>query len=111
MARDIVFVSIGPACAGTTGLCSNPLSTSRLKRLAGAIPTVLLLSIVVFFVLRALPADPLALLLPPNATKADAEVVRHALGLDRSIVVSISDLVARCARPAISAPRSPSANR
>ena len=42
---------------------------------------------VVFFVLRALPADPLALLLPPNATQADAEVVRHALGLDRSIVV------------------------
>ena len=57
------------------------------KRFTGAIPTVLLLSIVVFFVLRALPADPLALLLPPNATQADAEVVRHALGLDRSIVI------------------------
>ena len=56
-----------------------------LKRFAGAIPTVLLLSMVVFFVLRALPADPLAMLLPPNATQADAEVVRHALGLDRSI--------------------------
>src|SRR5262245_16496361 len=57
------------------------------RRLAGAIPTVILLSMVVFFVLRALPADPLALLLPPNATAADAEVVRHALGLDRSIAV------------------------
>ena len=57
------------------------------RRLAGAIPTVILLSMVVFFVLRALPADPLALLLPPNATQADAEVVRHALGLDRSIAV------------------------
>ena len=57
------------------------------RRFAGAIPTVLLLSIVVFFVLRALPADPLAMLLPPNATQADAEVVRKALGLDRSIVV------------------------
>jgi peptide/nickel transport system permease protein len=45
----------------------------------------LLLSMVVFFVLRALPADPLAMLLPPNATQADADVVRHALGLDRSI--------------------------
>ncbi len=56
-----------------------------LRRFAGAIPTVLLLSMVVFFVLRALPADPLAMLLPPNATNADAEVVRHALGLDRSI--------------------------
>ena len=57
------------------------------KRLAGAVPTVLLLSMVVFFVLRALPADPLALLLPPNAPPADAEAVRKALGLDRSIVV------------------------
>ena len=56
-----------------------------LKRFAGAIPTVLLLSMVVFVVLRALPADPLAMLLPPNATNADAEAVRHALGLDRSI--------------------------
>lgn len=56
-----------------------------LKRFAGAIPTVLLLSMVVFVVLRALPADPLAMLLPPNATRADAEAVRHALGLDRSI--------------------------
>jgi peptide/nickel transport system permease protein len=36
----------------------------------GAIPTVILLSMVVFFVLRALPADPLALLLPPNATNS-----------------------------------------
>ncbi len=82
-----------------------------LKRFAGAIPTVLLLSMVVFFVLRALPADPLAMLLPPNATKADAEVVRHALGLDRSIAVSISDLAARCAVAAISAPRSRFASR
>jgi len=56
-----------------------------LKRFAGAIPTILLLSMVVFFVLRALPADPLVMLLPPNATQADADVVRHALGLDRSI--------------------------
>jgi len=58
-----------------------------LKRLVGAIPTMLLLSMIVFVVLRALPADPLALLLPPNATQADADVVRKALGLDQSIPV------------------------
>jgi len=57
-----------------------------IRRFAAAIPTVFVLSIVVFFVLRALPADPLALLLPPNATEADVEAIRHALGLDRSIV-------------------------
>jgi ABC-type dipeptide/oligopeptide/nickel transport system permease component len=65
----------------------NALINVALRRFAGAVPTVLLLSIIVFAVLRALPADPLALLLPPNATPADAEAVRKALGLDRSIVV------------------------
>ncbi|MDT2019594.1 ABC transporter permease [Methylocella sp. CPCC 101449] len=63
------------------------LLSVALKRLVGAIPTMLLLSMIVFVVLRALPADPLALLLPPNATQADADVVRKALGLDQSIPV------------------------
>lgn len=57
------------------------------RRLLDAIPTVLLLSVVVFVVLRALPADPLALLLPPNATSADADALKAALGLDRSVPV------------------------
>jgi peptide/nickel transport system permease protein len=43
-------------------------------------------SIVVFVVLRLLPADPLAMLLPPTATNEDAERLRAALGLDRSIM-------------------------
>lgn len=57
------------------------------RRLLDAIPTMLLLSMVVFVVLRALPADPLALLLPPNATRADAEAMKAAMGLDRSLPV------------------------
>jgi peptide/nickel transport system permease protein len=32
-----------------------------------------------------LPADPLALMLPPNATAAEAQALRAALGLDRSL--------------------------
>lgn len=55
------------------------------RRLLDAIPTVLLLSMVVFVVLRALPADPLALLLTPNATHADEIAMKAAMGLDRSI--------------------------
>jgi ABC-type dipeptide/oligopeptide/nickel transport system permease component len=58
-----------------------------LKRIIGAIPTVLALSIMIFVALRAVPADPLALLLPPNATEADAASTKKALGLDRPIVV------------------------
>ena len=42
-------------------------------------------AIVVFFVLRAIPADPLTMMLPPTATRADAERLRVAFGLDRSI--------------------------
>ena len=55
------------------------------QRLAAAIPMMLLVSIVVFIVLRSLPADPIGMMLPPNATKADAEALRAAYGLDRSI--------------------------
>src|SRR5262245_9726010 len=46
---------------------------------------MLAVAIIVFAVLRIIPADPLALMLPPNATVADAERMRHAFGLDRSI--------------------------
>ncbi len=58
-----------------------------LRRIVGAIPTILALSIMIFIALRAVPADPLALLLPPNATEADAVNAKKALGLDRPIVV------------------------
>jgi ABC-type dipeptide/oligopeptide/nickel transport system permease component len=39
----------------------------------------------VFVVLRLIPADPLAMMLPPNATPADAALLRHQLGLDKPI--------------------------
>lgn len=58
-----------------------------LARLLAAIPMMLGVSIIVFVVLRMLPADPIGLMLPPNATKADAEAIRAAYGLDRSIPV------------------------
>ena len=40
-------------------------------------------SIIVFVVLRLLPADPIGMMLPPNATKADFEALQKAFGLDR----------------------------
>jgi len=63
------------------------LAQVALRRLLDAVPTVFLLSIVVFVVLRALPADPLALLLPPNATQADAAAMKVAMGLDHAVPV------------------------
>jgi ABC-type dipeptide/oligopeptide/nickel transport system permease component len=57
-----------------------------LKRLVAAIPMLLVVSMLIFVVLRLLPADPVGMLIPPNATAADVEALRHRLGLDGSIV-------------------------
>lgn len=55
------------------------------RRLLLAVPTLLLLSLVVFVVLRLLPVDPLAMLLPASATPADAAALREQLGFDKPI--------------------------
>lgn len=57
------------------------------RRLLVAIPTLLLLSLVVFVVLRMLPVDPLSMMLPASATAADAAALRQQLGMDKSIPV------------------------
>lgn len=57
-----------------------------LRRLLTALPIILCVSALVFIVLRLLPADPIAMSLPPGATRADIEQLRQAFGLDRSIV-------------------------
>ena len=62
------------------------LASHFTRRLAVAVPTMLALSVVVFVVLRLLPADPLGMMLPPSATRAEVEALRHAMGLDRSLV-------------------------
>ncbi len=54
-------------------------------RVATVAIQLLIVSIVVFGILRILPADPLAMMLPPNATNEDAERMREAFGLNRSI--------------------------
>src|SRR6267142_2688050 len=61
------------------------ISAIVLRRLLLAIPTLLLLSLVVFVVLRMLPVDPLAMLLPASATAADAAALRQQLGFDKPI--------------------------
>ncbi|WP_431275524.1 ABC transporter permease [Variovorax ureilyticus] len=61
------------------------ISAIVLRRLLLAIPTLLLLSLVVFVVLRMLPVDPLAMLLPASATAADAAALRQQLGFDKPL--------------------------
>ncbi len=55
-------------------------------RLAHALVTVLVVSVVVFFVVR-LTGDPAALMAPPSASQADIDLLRHQLGLDRPLHV------------------------
>ena len=62
------------------------LASHFMRRFMVAVPTMLALSVVVFIVLRLLPADPLGMMLPPSATDAEVEALRHAMGLDRSLV-------------------------
>ena len=52
-----------------------------MRRIAVAIPLMLLVSLLVFVVLRLIPADPVAMSVPPNATTADIEALRREMGL------------------------------
>lgn len=66
-------------------------------RLVLAVPTILAVSLLVFIVLRLVPADPAAMSLPPGASLEDLERLRVELGLDKTIVTQygiwLSDLV------------------
>lgn len=53
-----------------------------LKRLFGMIPTLLLVMVVVFLFVHALPGDPARLAAGPEADQETVEIVRHQLGLD-----------------------------
>jgi peptide/nickel transport system permease protein len=63
------------------------LARHALRRVIVAIPMIFALSVVVFVVLRMLPADPLAMMLPPTATPAEVDALRSAMGLDRPLPV------------------------
>lgn len=66
-----------------------------LGRAAQAAATALALSFVVFVVLRLLPADPLGMMLPPSATRAEVEALRSELGLDLGIGAQYGRWLAR----------------
>lgn len=56
-----------------------------LQRLLTAVPLLVVVSVMVFIVLRLIPADPAAMSLPPVATREDVEAMRREMGLDRPI--------------------------
>lgn len=58
-----------------------------LRRLVLAVPTLLGVAIIVFVLLRVVPGDPIAMMLPPGARAEDIENLRRLYGLDQSIFV------------------------
>ncbi len=58
-----------------------------LRRLLGIVPTVLMITLVVFVMMRSVPGDPVVALLGDAYDEQDAVRVRQAYGLDRPILV------------------------
>ncbi len=56
-----------------------------LRRLLLAIPTLLGVAVVVFVLLRIVPGDPIAMMVPGEATPEDIARLRASYGLDKSI--------------------------
>ncbi|MEF9942599.1 MAG: glutathione ABC transporter permease GsiC [Burkholderiaceae bacterium] len=56
-----------------------------LKRLAGMVPTLAIVALLVFLFVHMLPGDPARLAAGPEADEATVELVRKDLGLDRSM--------------------------
>jgi ABC-type dipeptide/oligopeptide/nickel transport system permease component len=55
------------------------------RRLVAAIPILLIVSALLFCVLRLLPVDPAAMSLPPNATTEEIAAQRREMGLDKPL--------------------------
>ncbi|MEN4919790.1 ABC transporter permease [Achromobacter spanius] len=56
-----------------------------LKRIAAAVPTVIVVTVLVFAMIRAIPGDPASLMLGDIDNPALLADMRHALGLDRPV--------------------------
>jgi peptide/nickel transport system permease protein len=63
------------------------MGTFILKRLAAMIPVVLLVSVIVFYLIRLTPGDPAVAMLGEEATPQMVTALRHEFGLDQPIPV------------------------
>src|SRR5262245_62333344 len=63
------------------------MRTYILKRLSEIVPTVLMITLVVFVMMRSVPGDPVVALLGDAYTEEDAAKARTEYGLDKPILV------------------------
>jgi peptide/nickel transport system permease protein len=63
------------------------MRTYIIKRLLEMIPTILMITLVVFVMMRSIPGDPVVAMLGDAYTEEDAERVREEYGLNRAVIV------------------------
>ena len=68
------------------------------KRLISTIPVLLGISVMLFFMLRALPGDPAQVIAGDMATQQEVELIRHQLGLDRPAYIQYGHFLWRLIR-------------
>src|SRR5262244_42414 len=76
----------------------RPMRIYILRRLAEAVPTILMITLVVFVMMRSIPGDPVVALLGDAFTEEDAAKVRTEYGLDKPILVQYGLWLAKLAR-------------
>jgi len=69
-----------------------------LVRLAGAVPVLLLVSLVLFGLIRLAPGDAADMLMPPEASDADVALARAKWGLDRPMIEQYGHFIVNLAR-------------
>ncbi len=68
------------------------------RRLLLVLPTLFGVMVVIFVLLRVVPGDPVAMMIPPGATLADVARLRHAYGLDQPILAQFGQWCATMLR-------------
>lgn len=69
------------------------MGTYALKRLAIAIPVLILISIGAFILVHLTPGDPADMFITPDMTPEQIELTRQSLGLDRPLVIQYLDWI------------------
>ena len=77
-----------------------------LRRLLQIVPTVLVITFVVFVMMRSIPGDPVVALLGDAYTEEDAIKARQAYGLDKPIVRPVPHLARQARAGRLGQPRS-----
>ena len=72
--------------SGRLGGLASPRARQLAGQLAQAVPVLLIVAVLTFFLMHLLPGDPAVVIAGPEASKEAVEQIRRQLGLDRSIV-------------------------